>query len=63
MSSSVSACPWCVFVCSKQILQTYKTDAKMEEMMKNVDFYVTPVLNMDGYIYTWENETVSPRIW
>lgn len=45
----------------REILQTYKTDAKMEEMMKNVDFYVTPVLNIDGYIYTWENETT--RLW
>ncbi|XP_039998371.1 carboxypeptidase O-like [Xiphias gladius] len=45
----------------RQILQTYKTDPKMEEMMKNMDFYVTPVLNMDGYIYTWENTTT--RLW
>ncbi|KAG7503808.1 carboxypeptidase O-like [Solea senegalensis] len=44
-----------------QILQTYKTDPKMEEMMKNMDFYVTPVLNMDGYIYSWKNNTT--RLW
>ncbi|KAK2856797.1 hypothetical protein Q5P01_005532 [Channa striata] len=44
-----------------QILQTYKTDPKMELMMKNLDFYVTPVLNMDGYIYSWENS--STRLW
>lgn len=30
-------------------------------MMKNMDFYVTPVLNMDGYIYSWS--TVSAYIW
>ncbi|XP_038551017.1 carboxypeptidase O-like isoform X1 [Micropterus salmoides] len=45
----------------RQILQTYKTDPKMEEMMKNMDFYVTPVLNMDGYIYTWKDNTT--RLW
>ncbi|XP_044044121.1 carboxypeptidase O [Siniperca chuatsi] len=45
----------------RQILQTYKTDAKMEEMMKNMDFYVTPVLNIDGYIYSWKDNTT--RLW
>lgn len=44
---------------SNQILQTYKTDPKMEAMMKNMDFYITPVLNMDGYIYSWNDNSVS----
>ena len=48
---------------SNQILQAYKTDPKMADMMKNMDFYVTPVLNIDGYIYTWLNSSVSPYIW
>lgn len=30
--------------------------------MTNVDFYVTPVLNIDGYIYTWENTTVGSSL-
>ncbi|XP_041937237.1 carboxypeptidase O-like isoform X2 [Alosa sapidissima] len=41
----------------KEILHTYKTDAKVEEMLKNLDFYVTPVLNVDGYTYTWKDNT------
>ncbi|XP_062384425.1 carboxypeptidase O-like [Sardina pilchardus] len=45
----------------KEILRTYKTDAKVEEMLKNLDFYVTPVLNVDGYIYTWKDNTT--RLW
>ncbi|KAM7375330.1 hypothetical protein PAMA_014437 [Pampus argenteus] len=45
----------------RQILQAYKTDPKMEEMMKNLDFYVTPVLNIDGYIYSWKDNTT--RLW
>uniref|UniRef100_A0A3Q0STA8 Carboxypeptidase O n=1 Tax=Amphilophus citrinellus TaxID=61819 RepID=A0A3Q0STA8_AMPCI len=45
----------------RQILQTYKTDAKMEAMVKNMDFYVTPVLNIDGYIYSWASNTT--RLW
>ncbi len=28
-------------------------------MFKNLDFYITPVLNMDGYIYSWRDNSVS----
>ncbi|KAJ0062512.1 hypothetical protein NL108_014970, partial [Boleophthalmus pectinirostris] len=45
----------------KMILDTYKTDPKMELMMKNMDFYVTPVLNVDGYMFSWINQTT--RLW
>ncbi|XP_070711416.1 carboxypeptidase O-like [Pempheris klunzingeri] len=45
----------------RQILQAYKTDTDMKTMMTNMDFYVTPVLNMDGYIYSWNNDTT--RLW
>ncbi|KAL1022062.1 hypothetical protein UPYG_G00021730 [Umbra pygmaea] len=45
----------------EEILKVYKTNAKINEMMKNLDFYVTPVLNVDGYIYSWLNE--STRMW
>ncbi|KAM8905228.1 LOW QUALITY PROTEIN: carboxypeptidase O [Spinachia spinachia] len=44
-----------------QILKAHKTDHKMQEMLKNMDFYVTPVLNVDGYIYTWEANVT--RLW
>lgn len=43
----------------RQILNAYKTEPKMQEMMTNVDFFVTPVLNVDGYMYTWVNSTDS----
>lgn len=46
-------------LCLVQVLQTYRTDEKMKEMVQNLDFYVTPVLNIDGYVYTWINESVS----
>ncbi|XP_030634872.1 carboxypeptidase O [Chanos chanos] len=45
----------------KEILNAYKTDPKMNEMFKNMDFYITPVLNMDGYIYSWKDNTT--RLW
>ncbi|TNN55662.1 Carboxypeptidase O [Liparis tanakae] len=44
-----------------QILQAYKTEPKMQEMLKNLDFYVTPVLNIDGYVYSWKDNTT--RLW
>lgn len=28
-------------------------------MMRDMDFYVTPVLNIDGYLYSWKDNTVS----
>ncbi|XP_029941749.1 carboxypeptidase O-like [Salarias fasciatus] len=45
----------------RQILQASKTDPKMELMMKNLDFYVTPVFNVDGYVYSWKDNTT--RLW
>ncbi|XP_042368851.1 carboxypeptidase O isoform X2 [Plectropomus leopardus] len=45
----------------REILQAYKSDPKMQQMMQNMDFYITPVLNMDGYIYSWKNNTT--RLW
>ncbi|KAJ8350306.1 hypothetical protein SKAU_G00254360 [Synaphobranchus kaupii] len=50
-------CQWFV----KEILQTYKADEQLNLMLKNVDIYVTPVLNIDGYMYSWTNE--STRLW
>ncbi|KAG7257870.1 hypothetical protein CRUP_001385 [Coryphaenoides rupestris] len=41
----------------KQILQEYRAGGKMVEMMKQLDFYVTPVLNVDGYVYSWRDNT------
>ncbi|XP_061910696.1 carboxypeptidase O-like, partial [Entelurus aequoreus] len=45
----------------RQILQTYKTDPRIGVMLKNIDFYITPVLNMDGYIFSWRDN--STRLW
>ncbi|KAL2087973.1 hypothetical protein ACEWY4_016801 [Coilia grayii] len=45
----------------KEILRTYKMDTKVEQMLKNLDLYVTPVLNVDGYTYSWTDNTT--RLW
>ncbi|KTG43967.1 hypothetical protein cypCar_00041222 [Cyprinus carpio] len=41
----------------KEILGSYKTDSNVNMLFKNLDFYITPVLNMDGYIYSWRDKT------
>lgn len=43
----------CIF--SYQVLQNYKSDPKISRFLQNWDLYVLPVLNVDGYIYSWEN--------
>ncbi|XP_062391031.1 carboxypeptidase O-like [Sardina pilchardus] len=50
-------CQWFV----KEILQRYKTDSKLAEILKNMELYVTPVLNVDGYTYSWFSE--ETRYW
>ena len=48
-------CQWFV----KEILQNYKDSSRIRRLLKNLDFYVLPVLNIDGYIYTWTTD----RLW
>ncbi|XP_020494078.1 carboxypeptidase O [Labrus bergylta] len=50
-------CQWFV----KEIVQSYKTNEKLEQMLQNLDIYVTPVINVDGYVFTWAND--STRLW
>lgn len=44
---------------SYQIVQSYKTNEKLKQMLQNLDVYVTPVINVDGYIFSWTNDSVS----
>ncbi|XP_061238649.1 carboxypeptidase O [Bos javanicus] len=48
-------CQWFV----KEILQNYEDNSRIRRLLKNLDFYVLPVLNIDGYIYTWTTD----RLW
>uniref|UniRef100_A0A3P8SN33 Peptidase M14 domain-containing protein n=1 Tax=Amphiprion percula TaxID=161767 RepID=A0A3P8SN33_AMPPE len=50
-------CQWFV----KEIVNSYKTNKKLGQMLQNLDIYVTPVINVDGYIFTWANN--STRLW
>ncbi|XP_045153361.1 carboxypeptidase O [Echinops telfairi] len=48
-------CQWFV----KEILQNYKDNSRISRLLRNLDLYVLPVLNVDGYIYTWTTD----RLW
>ncbi|NXD80090.1 CBPO Carboxypeptidase, partial [Halcyon senegalensis] len=52
---SPAFCQWFV----KEILQNYKTDPQISRFLQNLDVYILPVLNIDGYIYSWEKD----RFW
>ncbi|XP_018415878.1 PREDICTED: carboxypeptidase O-like [Nanorana parkeri] len=52
---SVAYCQWFV----KELIARYKNDDLLNKLLKQVDFYVIPVLNIDGYIYSWTDE----RLW
>ncbi|XP_065700923.1 carboxypeptidase B [Patagioenas fasciata] len=52
---SPAFCQWFV----KEAVETYGTDTVMTRLLDSLDFYVLPVLNIDGYVYTWTNE----RMW
>ncbi|NXF00868.1 CBPO Carboxypeptidase, partial [Smithornis capensis] len=52
---SPAFCQWFV----KDILQNYKSDPKIKSFLQNLDLYILPVLNIDGYIYSWSHE----RLW
>ncbi|XP_075037479.1 carboxypeptidase O-like [Mixophyes fleayi] len=52
---AVAYCQWFV----KEIIARHKNDPLLRNILKQVDFYVVPVLNIDGYIYSWTTE----RLW
>ncbi|XP_030200183.1 carboxypeptidase O [Gadus morhua] len=51
-------CQWFV----KEILQSYnESDVRLTKFLQKIDLYVTPVLNVDGYMFSWTNQ--STRLW
>ncbi|XP_044147684.1 carboxypeptidase B-like [Bufo gargarizans] len=48
-------CQWFV----KEAVNSYGSDAEFTNLLDELDFYVLPVLNVDGYLYTW----TSDRMW
>nr|XP_006637871.1 PREDICTED: carboxypeptidase B [Lepisosteus oculatus] len=52
---SPAFCQWFV----KEAVSTYGSDATMTSLLNNMDVYVLPVFNIDGYDYTWKRN----RMW
>ncbi|XP_053327651.1 carboxypeptidase O-like [Spea bombifrons] len=52
---AVAFCQWFV----KVIIEKHQNDPILTNALKQVDFYIIPVLNVDGYIYSWTHE----RLW
>ncbi|KAB0402361.1 hypothetical protein E2I00_007440, partial [Balaenoptera physalus] len=46
---SPAFCQWFV----REAVRTYGREIHMTEFLDKLDFYVLPVVNIDGYIYTW----------
>lgn len=36
-------------------METYGKDTVLTTLLDKLDFYVLPVVNIDGYVYTWTN--------
>ncbi|XP_020637518.3 mast cell carboxypeptidase A [Pogona vitticeps] len=54
---SPAFCQWFV----KQAVKTYGKDEVMTQLLDNMNFYVVPVLNVDGYVWTWRGPMT--RMW
>uniref|UniRef100_A0A8C3V2P4 Carboxypeptidase B1 n=1 Tax=Catharus ustulatus TaxID=91951 RepID=A0A8C3V2P4_CATUS len=45
--------------CQWFVKETYGKDTTITTLLDKLDFYVLPVVNIDGYVYTWTND----RMW
>lgn len=36
--------------------------ANTQQLLEQADWYIVPIVNVDGYLYTWSNAT-SARYW
>ncbi|XP_061410396.1 carboxypeptidase A6-like [Lethenteron reissneri] len=52
---SPAFCQWFV----KEAVRTQRSDPAMRRLLNRLDFYVMPVLNVDGYAYSWNKD----RLW
>ncbi|XP_062377044.1 carboxypeptidase B [Sardina pilchardus] len=52
---STAFCQWFV----NEAVSTYGSDAQMTSLLNEMDVYVLPVFNIDGYDYTWKRD----RMW
>lgn len=43
----------------EQLIDGYGVDPGLTDLLNEVEFYIVPVVNPDGYVYTWERD----RLW
>lgn len=46
------------FLCALQAIHMRERDQTMTTLLEHFDFYVMPVMNVDGYEYTWSHPSV-----
>ncbi|XP_073530749.1 carboxypeptidase B-like isoform X2 [Phyllobates terribilis] len=52
---SPAFCQWFV----RELVSGYYKDKGIKKLLTNLNFYILPVINIDGYIYTWTKD----RMW
>jgi murein tripeptide amidase MpaA len=45
-------CTWCF-----KLVEDYATDPLIKELRDRYDWFIMPVANPDGYVYTWQYVT------
>lgn len=67
MNCGIHAREWvspatCMYII-KQIVSRYGRDSSVTEMLDKMDFVIMPVLNVDGYVFTWNPSNRRNRYW
>ncbi len=44
---------------AEQLLEQYNTNADVKQVVDLIDFHIVPIVNADGYVYSWTNQ----RLW
>jgi len=67
MNCGIHAREWvspatCMYII-KQIVSNYGKDTSVTTMLDKMDFVIMPVLNVDGYVFTWNKSSRRNRFW
>merc|ERR550519_113741 len=54
--------PTCMYIIS-QLINKYGKDNGVTAVLDKMDFVIMPVLNVDGYVYTWRGSSRQYRFW
>ncbi|XP_072275227.1 carboxypeptidase O-like [Pyxicephalus adspersus] len=52
---SVAFCQWFI----RELLERHNSNKIIQKALENMDFYIVPVINIDGFVYSWTTE----RLW